>query len=413
MAYTISGPKPVAKALGFSSSPAERAHHRPAGNLIAPETFASVPAAGRMVARILARADIHVNGDRPWDIRVHDERFYRRLIAEGGLGAGESYMDGWWDVEALADFFCRVHRADLQNSVGQVVAFWHALKGRILNLQTKTRSRKVAEAHYDLGNDLYQAMLDKNLQYTCAYWKDASTLDQAQENKLRLICRKLQLASGMTVLELGGGFGGLAHFMVVEYGCRVVSYNISSQQVKYGRDLYRGLPVRFEEQDYREAIHETERFHRVVAIGLCEHIGHKNYRAFLELGHRLLWDEGLFLLHTIGGNQTVTRVDPWIDKYIFPNGMIPSVKQLGKAMEGLWVVEDWHNFGPDYDKTLLCWWENFAQAWPRLRVKYDRRFYRIWKYYLLGSAGAFRARQLQLWQIVLSKGDIPSYTPVR
>ena len=413
MAYTISGPKPVAKTLGFSSSLAPRPYYRPAGNSRAPETFASLPAAGRMVARILARADIQVNGARPWDIRVHDEQFYRRLLSEGGLGAGESYMDGWWDVEALDEFFCRVHRADLQKSVGRVVAFWHALKGRILNLQTKSRSQKVAEAHYNLGNDLYQAMLDRNLQYTCAYWKDANTLDQAQENKLRLICRKLQLASGMTVLELGGGFGGLAHFMAGEYGCRVVSYNISSQQVKYGRDWCRGLSVRFEEQDYREAIHEKDRFHRVVSIGLCEHIGYKNYRAFLDLGRRLLRDEGLLLLHTIGGNQTVTSVDPWIDKYIFPNGMIPSVSQLGKAMEGPWVVEDWHNFGPDYDKTLLCWWENFVRAWPRLRTKYGPRFYRMWKYYIMGSAGAFRARKLQLWQIVLSKGDIPSYTPVR
>ena len=172
----------------------------------------------------------------------------------------------------------------------------------------------------------------------------------------------------MTVLELGGGFGGLAHFMAGEYGCRVVSYNISSQQVKYGRDWCRGLPVRFEEQDYREAIHEKDRFHRVVSIGLCEHIGYKNYRAFLELGRRLLKDEGLLLLHTIGGNQTVTSVDPWIDKYIFPNGMIPSVSQLGKAMEGPWVVEDWHNFGPDHHKTLLCWGEFFVRAWPRLRT---------------------------------------------
>jgi cyclopropane-fatty-acyl-phospholipid synthase len=224
-----------------------------------------------MVARILARADIQVNGDHPWDIRVHDERFYRCLLSEGGLGAGESYMDGCWDVEALDEFCCRVHRADLQKSVGRVVAFWHALKGRILNLQTRSRSHKVAAAHYDLVNDLYQAMLDRNLQYTCAYWKDASTLDQAQENKLRLICRKLQLASGMSVLELGGGFGGLAHFMAAEYCCRVVSYNLSNPQVTYGREWCRGLSVRFEVQDYREAIQEKERFDRVVSIGLCEH----------------------------------------------------------------------------------------------------------------------------------------------
>jgi cyclopropane-fatty-acyl-phospholipid synthase len=413
MAYTISGSKPEEKTVGYSPSPAPHTDHPPTEDFRAEEIPGSLPAAGRIVARLLARADIQVNGGRPWDIRVHDERFYRRILSEGSLGAGESYADGWWDVEALDDFFCRAHRAGLQKSVGRVAAFWHALKGGILNLQTKSRSRRVAEAHYDLGNDLYQAMLDRRMQYTCAYWKDAATLDHAQENKLSLICRKLRLAPGMTVLELGGGFGGLAHFMAAEYGCRVVSYNISREQVNYGRELCRGLPVRFEEQDYREAIHEKNRFDRVAAIGLCEHIGYKNYRGFLDLANGLLRDEGLFLLHTIGGNQTVITVDPWIDKYIFPNGMIPSIRQLGKAMEGLWVVEDWHNFGPDYDRTLLCWWENFARAWPALEPKYGSRFYRMWKYYLMGSAGAFRARKLQLWQIVLSKGDIPSYTPVR
>jgi cyclopropane-fatty-acyl-phospholipid synthase len=256
-------------------------------------------------------------------------------------------------------------------------------------------------------------MLGQRMQYTCAYWKDALTLDEAQENKLHLICRKIQLAPGMRVLELGGGFGELALFMAAEYGCEVVSYNISSEQVAYGRGLCKGLPVRFERKDYREAAKEEERFDRVVAIGLCEHIGHKNYRRFLEVAHGRLKERGFFLLHTIGGNQSVTSTDPWIDKYIFPNGVIPSIAQLASAMEGIWVMEDWHNFGPDYDRTLLAWWENFDRAWPALREKYGERFYRMWRFYLLGVAGRFRARKLQLWQIVLSKGDVPSYAPVR
>jgi cyclopropane-fatty-acyl-phospholipid synthase len=177
--------------------------------------------------------------------------------------------------------------------------------------------------------------------------------------------------------------------------------------------LCKGLPVRFERKDYREADNEEERFDRVVAIGLCEHIGYKNYRRFLEIAHERLKERGLFLLHTIGGNQSVTSTDPWIDKYIFPNGMIPSIAQLASAMEGIWVMEDWHNFGPDYDRTLLAWWENFDRAWPALWEKYGERFYRMWRFYLLGVAGRFRARKLQLWQIVLSKGDVPSYAPVR
>ncbi len=365
------------------------------------------------VAKILAPAGIKIGGRRPWDLQVYDGRFYQRLLSDGSLASGESYMDGWWDAESLDELCARVHRANLAAKVGKWKTIYFALKGRIFNRQTKSRSAKVAQEHYDLGNNLYEAMLDRRMQYTCGYWKDATTLDQAQENKLDLICRKIQLEPGMTVLDLGGGFGGLAHFMASEYGCQVVSYNISAEQVAYGRRWCNRLPVRFEQRDYREAAADAQVFDRVVSIGLCEHVGLKNYSTFLRLAHKKLKSRGLFLLHTIGGNESCTCTDPWMDKYIFPNGMIPSMAQLTRAMEGLWVVEDWHNFGPDYDKTLMAWWRNFDHAWPVLQHTYDERFYRMWKYYLLGSAGGFRARKLQLWQIVLSKGDIPAYTPVR
>jgi cyclopropane-fatty-acyl-phospholipid synthase len=385
-------------------------------NQSAPEAqHAPVPAstAAEKIAEMLALAGIQINGARPWDMQVHDERFFHRTLSEGSVGVGESYMDGWWDASSLDQFFARVQAAELYKRVGGLSTYWLALKSRIFNGQTRARSKHVAAEHYDLGNDIYKVMLDPRMQYTCAYWAAANTLDQAQENKLRLICRKLQLAPGMTVLELGGGFGGLAHFMAVEYGCRVVSYNISKEQVAYGRSLCKELPVRFEERDYREATKEPEQFDRVVSVGLCEHIGYKNYRTFLELACNRLKNAGLFLLHTIGGNESRSCIDPWIDKYIFRGAMIPSIAQLGKAMESLLVVEDWHSFGADYDKTLMAWWENFERAWPTLRSKYGDRFYRMWKYYLLSSAGAFRARKLQLWQIVLSKGDISSYAAVR
>jgi len=374
-----------------------------------------VPASSeaKKVAAILASADIRVNGNRVWDIQVHDERFFARVLTEGSIGAGESYMDGWWDVEALDEFFTRVHRMDLQHQVTTPGVAWLALKGRLLNRQTRSRSRAVAAEHYDLGNDLYETMLDRRMQYTCAYWPGAKTLDEAQANKLNLICRKLGLQPGMRVLELGSGFGGLAHFMATEYGCEAVSYNISHEQVAYARRWCAGLPVRFEEKDYREAAHEPERFDRVVSIGLCEHVGYKNYRGFMELVHDRLKPGGLFLLHTIGANVSSASTDAWIDKYIFPGGMLPSTAQLGDATEGLWVIEDWHNFGPDYDPTLIAWWDNFQRGWPALRERYGDRFYRMWKFYLMGSAGGFRARRMQLWQLVMSKGDVPSYTPVR
>jgi cyclopropane-fatty-acyl-phospholipid synthase len=370
-------------------------------------------AAAQKVTELLAFAGIGVNGPQPWDIQVHDERFFDRALAEGSIGVGESYVDGWWDVPALDEFFTKFRRADLASQVHDLKTALLILKTRLVNLQTMQRAKQVAQAHYDLGNQLYQAMLDRRMQYTCAYWKGAATLDQAQENKLHLICRKLQLVPGMTLLELGGGFGGLAHFAAQEYGCQVVSYNISREQVAFGRNLCKGLPVRFVHKDYREAAQEPGRFDRVVSIGLCEHIGYKNYHQFMQLAHGQLKDQGLFLLHTIGSNESYSYTDPWIHKYIFPNGLIPSMAQLTTAWEGLWVAEDWHNFGPDYDRTVMSWWLNFERAWPGLRPAYGDRFYRMWKYYLMASAGSFRSRRLQLWQIVLSKGDISSYTPVR
>jgi cyclopropane-fatty-acyl-phospholipid synthase len=260
-------------------------------------------AAARKVIELLDIAGIGVNGPQPWDIQVHDERFFNRALGEGSIGVGESYMDGWWDVEALDEFFTRFRRADLASHVHDLKTAMLVLKTRLLNLQTMQRAKQVAHAHYDLGNQLYQAMLDRRMQYTCAYWKGAATLDQAQQNKLHLICRKLQLARGMTLLELGGGFGGLAHFAAKEYGCHVVSYNISREQVAFGRELCKGLPVRFEQKDYREAASEPSRFDRVVSIGLCEHIGYKNYRQFMELAHDRLKERGTYLLHTIGSNE--------------------------------------------------------------------------------------------------------------
>ena len=217
----------------------------------------------------------------------------------------------------------------------------------------------------------------------------------------------------MKVLELGGGFGGLAHFMASEYGCRVVSTTFPAAQVAYGREWCKGLPVRFEQKDYREAAQEPGTFDRVVSVGLCEHIGQKNYRGVPGVGAPAVEPRGT-VPASHHRRQRILYLHRCLDRQIhLPQRDEPSVAQLGKAMEGLWVVEDWHNFGPDYDRTLMAWWHNFDRAWPSLQAKYGDRFYRMWKYYLLGCAGGFRARKLQLWQLVLSKGDIPSYTPVR
>ena len=375
-------------------------------------------AASETIASILREADIEIGGGRPWDLRVHDERFYARALAEGSLGVGDSYVDGWWDAERLDELFLRVQRAQLNRRLVTPSLLAHAALSAVQNLQDRRRSRRVAEQHYDLSNELYAAMLGPTMQYTCAYYgADGAerSLDEAQLGKLDLIARKLHLEPGMTVLELGGGFGELARFLAERHGCRVVSYNISGQQVAFARARSAGLPVEFRLQDYREAACDPALYDRVVSIGLMEHVGPKNYRGFFELIRARLAPGGLCLVHTIGGNLSRTTTDPWIEKYIFPGGVIPSEQQLAEAKEGLLVLEDWHNFGPDYDRTLMAWDENFRAAWPELSRggRFDERFYRLWRYYLLSCAGGFRARALNLWQLVLSRGDVARYRPVR
>jgi cyclopropane-fatty-acyl-phospholipid synthase len=356
------------------------------------------------VEELLAAADVRIDGDRPWDIRVHDERLYRRVLLEGALGAGESYMDGWWDVPHLDEFFARVFRARVDDRLRSRTWFLRALRAFLFNLQSPSRAFRVGRRHYDIGNRLYRCMLGERMIYSGAYWKTAATLDEAQEAKLDLVCRKLDLRPGFRVLDIGCGWGGMARFAAERYGVRVVGITVSAEQVAYGREVCQGLPVEIRLQDYR-ALAET--FDRVLSLGMFEHVGCKNYSTFMRTARRCLADDGRFLLQTIGRNESANRTDAWTERYIFPNSMLPSVQQIGAALEGCFVLEDWHSFGPDYDKTLMAWFRNFQAHWDELRSRYDERFYRMWTYYLLSSAGAFRARGSQLWQILLSPRGVP------
>ncbi|MDD5712804.1 MAG: cyclopropane fatty acyl phospholipid synthase [Smithellaceae bacterium] len=356
--------------------------------------------ARQIVREALREADIEIDGGRPFDIHVRNEALYRRLIGGGTLALGESYMDGWWDCEALDEFVNRVLRADLESYVrGNVKLLWNAAKSRLFNLQKSSRAYRVGE-HYDVGNKLYQAMLDQRMLYTCGYWKDAADLDGAQEKKLDLVCKKIGLSQGMSVLELGCGWGSFAKYAAEKYGARVTGVTVSKEQVELGRELCRGLPVDLRLEDYREV---SGKYDRVISIGVMEHVGYKNYRTYMETVDRTLKDDGIAFIHTIGSNKSLTTANAWTERYIFPNGMLPSIAQIGKAMEGLFVMEDWHNFGPDYDKTLMTWHENFVRAWPKLKDDYGERFYRMWRFYLLSCAGAFRSRAIQLWQIVMTR----------
>lgn len=368
------------------------------------------------VERLLKKADVTIGGSRPWDITVHDECLYNRVIRYGTLGLGEAYMDGWWDAPALDAFIYKVIAARLDTAIRFNVAFFFSIvRAYLFNLQSDARAFKVGEVHYDLGNDLYEAMLDKRMVYTCGYWSspagEAKTLDEAQEAKLDLVCRKIDLKAGDRILDIGCGWGSFAKYAGEKYGASVVGITVSVEQAALARERCKGLPVEIRVQDYRSV---DEKFDHIVSLGMFEHVGYKNYRTYFQVANRCLKDNGLFLLHTIGNNYSTAIGDPWLCKYIFTGGMLPSVAQIGKAIERLFVMEDLHNFGADYDKTLLAWFKNFEATWPTLREKYGDKFYRMWKYYLLSCAGVARARQMQLWQIVLSKNGVPGgYKSVR
>lgn len=357
--------------------------------------------AKKAVQDLLMLAGIKINGDHPWDAQVHNPQLYERVVSEGSLGLGEGYMDFWWDCEALDDFFCRILKVRLDRKIKYNWDLqWAAIKASVLNLQRKSKAFDIGEHHYDIGNDLFSIMLDEGMNYSCGYWYKVDTLADAQNEKLDLICRKLGLKPGMNVLDIGCGWGGFAKYAAEKYGVNVHGITVSREQVEYACNMCNGLDVCVEYRDYRD-INET--YDRVVSIGMFEHVGVKNYRTYMDAVHHSLKPDGLFLLHTIGGNTTVKSCDPWILKYIFPNSMLPSAKQITEAAEGLLVLEDWHSFGQYYDNTLMAWYENFINGWDILKNTYDERFFRMWTYYLLSCAGSFRARDNQLWQIVFSK----------
>ncbi len=365
-----------------------------------------------IIKKILDRADIRINGDRDYDIQVFDERLWDRVLTKGSLGLGEAYMDKWWECERLDEFIYRILRFSDKDAVDKNLStLFHLLKGRIFNLQNKRRSREVIDEHYDLGNDLYMSFLDPYNQYTCGYFKNTDDLNKAQEQKLDLICRKLKLKKTDRVLDIGCGWGGFAKYASQHYGCHVTGISISDEQIKYAKEFTKGLPVEIIKMDYRDI---SGHYDKILICGMIEHVGYKNYNKIFQIVRKNIKEDGLFLLHTIGNYISVKIGEPWLDKYIFPNGMVPGPRQIAIGTEGKFVMEDWHNFGQYYDQTTMAWWKNFDKAWPKLKDKYGDRFYRMFRYYLLSCAGAWRARDVQLWQIVFSpRGVIGGYESER
>lgn len=368
--------------------------------------------AQQIVTEAFGRAGVEMNGSNPWDIQVHNPAFYGRILRDGSLGLGESYMLGWWDSSAVDQTIHRIVSSNIEEQAPiNWRTIWAFVESHLVNLQDRMRSQEVIDQHYQLGNDLYRCMLGPSMAYSCGYWRRAQNLTEAQEAKWDLIARKLGLKPGMTVLDIGCGWGGFAAYIAKHYGAHVVGITLSENQAEEAAQRCEGLPVEIRVEDYRDV---QGTFDRVVEIGMFEHVGVKNYREFFQICHDHLNEGGMMMLHTIGSNVSSTHGDAWIDRYIFPNGQLPSIAQIGKTIEGLFVMEDWHNFGADYDRTLRAWNANFQRCWDGLKDHYPDPFYRMWTYYLNACAGGFRARSLQLWQVVLSKEGVPGgYETVR
>lgn len=366
----------------------------------------------KAIEELISETGIRINGNKPFDIQVYNENFYKRVLKNGSLGLGESYMEGWWECEDLDVFFYKIFSQELENKVQKNWNFISlVLKAKLFNLQTKSKSLDAIAHHYDIGNNLYEKMLDPLMMYSCGYWEGVTNLAEAQEQKLKLICEKLKLKPGQRVLDIGCGWGGFAFYAAKNYKVNVVGITISEEQRQVAIERCEGLNVEIRFQDYRNI---DEKFDRIVSIGMLEHVGHKNYDEFMAVVHKNLTDTGICLLHFIAGNKTDLNTDPWIHKYIFPSGLIPSLAQIGKAMENKLLLEDLHNIGVHYDYTLMAWQKNFKESWESLKDQYDETFYRMWLFYLASSAASFRSRRLNLWQLVLTKPSFhQEYTSIR
>ncbi len=365
-----------------------------------------------LIRELLEAAEIEVGGPELWDITIHDDRVWDRIVRDRELGFGEAYQDGWWDCPRTDLFLERVLQLNPNEHISpSKTQIAQTLLSQVTNRQNLKKAKENASAHYDVGNDLYERMLDPKMIYSCGYWSEAYDLESAQTAKLDLIARKLRLEPGMRLLDIGCGWGGLAKFAAEKYGVDVVGISPAIEQVKLARERTAGLSVDIKQLDYRSV---TGTFDRITSVGMLEHVGPKNYKSFFEACDSLLADDGQMLHHTIGSNETKNRTDPWFDKYIFPGGVTPSLGQLSEASQVKFSTEDVHNFGPDYDKTLMAWWENISAHWDEI-PSYDERFRRTWNHYLLTSAASFRVRNLQLWQIVYTRHRhvVPTYVAVR
>lgn len=365
----------------------------------------------RLVRDLLGRADITIGGGRDHDIVVHDPRFYKKFLKHGRLGLGEAYMDGWWDCPRVDEFTRHIYHSDLDgfSEKASLADMATLIRARFAPDGSRARAQDVAHVHYNVGNELFATMLDRRMMYSCPIWDDAGdTLDQAQEKKLERICRKLGLQAGMRVLDIGCGWGGFAQYAAEKHGVDVVGISIAEEQIALARDTCTAPGLSFHVMDYRD-VPTLGRFDRIVSIGMFEHVGLAFYRAYFEVAASVLAEDGLFLLHT-NTLRDSRYSSPWLTKYIFPGGFVPSLSQVTQPMEGLFFVEHAENIGFYYYRTFLAWYDNFVRGWDGVKDSYDQRFFRMWSYYLLTVAAGYEARYVHVHQLVLAgKGRQSAY----
>lgn len=378
------------------------------------KTLAKNPSVPKTIDNIFKSIGITVNGVNSWDIQIFDERAFDLILAKWSLGLGEGYMRGYWDCLNLEEFLYRLLKNDHNERIQGIARLnlvFEVFRAKLMNLQTRSRAFMVGESHYDVGQDIFKTMLDNEMNYSCGYWQYAQDLDKAQLDKMELICQKLQLNPGDRLLEIGCGWGGFAHYAAQNYGVKVLGITVSKEQYLIAKERCQNQDVDIQLCDYRDL---EGTFDKIVSIGMFEHVGEKNYKEYFSVASRLLKENGIFLLHTIGSDVTTLRTDPWIEKYIFPNGKIPSIAEIGAAYEKAFILEDLQNIGPDYELTLLAWHDKFIESWPNNANKYGLVFYKMWRYYLLGCAAYFKSKQGQLWQMVFTKRSFAgSYRSIR
>lgn len=342
-------------------------------------------------------------------LSLADPKALYSLVANPNLAFGDLYSAGRLEVDGdlpdLMEAMYRAVHAARQKWPKWLDALWRNHNPRPTGI---SEARENIHHHYDLGNEFYQLWLDSaEMQYTCAYYEQADkTLEQAQLAKLEHVCRKLRLKPGMTVVEAGCGWGGLARYMARNYGVTVHAYNISREQLAYARTEAerQGLDnlVTYVEDDYRNIEGQYDAF---VSIGMLEHVGKDNYPALSELIKRSLKPDGIALLHSIGRNRPML-MNAWIEKRIFPGAYPPSIGEFMELCEHSdFSVLDVENLRLHYAQTLSHWMDNFTANQDKVTEMYDEHFTRAWRLYLAGSIAAFRAGSLQLFQVVFTHGD--------